>query len=272
MGIFGRLKTGWALARDSMGVLREEPSLTVFPAISGIAGALFIALIMGGAVLVTGDDPGPVLYGALFLTYLVTSFVAAFFSAALMYNAREVFRGRDPTLGDGMRAAWHNKGTLFAWALISATVGVILRAIESSDNLVARLAAALFSVAWGILTYFVIPVIVFEDVSVRGMFTRSGETFKQTWGETAGAGFGVGLVTVLFTLVGLLVAAGVFLALGSSTAGFVGAVAVGAVLVLAAFLLGSTLGSIAKAALYVYATEGKRPSQFENVDFSAARR
>ncbi len=269
MGFLSRLKTGWALARDSVQVLREEPSLTAFPAISGLAGAIYVVLLLGGAVVVAGPDSGPILYAALFATYLGTSFVAAFFSAALTYNAREVFEGRDPTLSEGMAAAWRNKRTLFAWALLSATVGTVLRAIESADNPVADVVSALFSVAWGILTYFVVPVIVFENVSVRETFERSGRTFKQTWGETAGASFGVGLVTVLFTLVGLAVAAVVFFGFGGA-AGGIGGLAVAVLVVLGAYLVGSALGSIAKAALYVYAVDGRRPNQFEDVDFAGA--
>jgi hypothetical protein len=114
-------------------------------------------------------------------------------------------------------------------------------------------------------------VIVFEDVGVVGMFKRSGETFKNTWGETAGAGFGVGIVTAAFALVGLLVAGAVFLVFGG-TVGVVGAVAVGAAVLLLAYLLGTTLGGIAKTALYVYASEGRQPPEFENVDFGRAVR
>jgi hypothetical protein len=175
-------------------------------------------------------------------------------------------------MGEGLAAAWDNRGELFVWAMASAIVGTVLRAVESADNPLAELAAFLFSVAWSILTYFVIPVIVFEDVSAREMFERSGETFKATWGETAGAGFGVGLITVLFTLAGLAVAAVLLVALGGSAAGIGLALGVGLLVVLAAFLLGSSLGSIAKTALYVYATEGRRPDGFENVDFATARR
>lgn len=272
MGFFSRLKTGWALSMDSLQVLRDEPSLTVFPAIAGIAGAIYLALILGGAVFLVGPNPGLAMYVALFVVYLGTSFIAAFFSAALMYNAREVFHGRDPTLNEGLAAAWRNRRPLFAWAVISAVVGTILNALESTDNPLAELASFLFSVAWSILTYFVVPVIVFEEVSVREMFERSGQTFKETWGETAGASFGVGIVTVLFTLAGLAVAALAFVVLGGSALGLVGAIAIGVLVVLLAYLFGTALGAVAKTALYVYATEDERPQQFENVDFQSAGR
>lgn len=253
---------------DSLGVLRAEPSIALFPAIAGLAGAVYLTVVLGGASLLVGTNPGP----ALFVVYLGSSFIAAFFTAALTYNAREVFQGRDPTVGEGLSAAWTNRGTLFVWALVSAVVGVLFRAVESTDNPVAELASFVFSVGWGILTYFVIPVIVFEEVSARGVFERFGETFKRTWGETAGAGFGVGLVTVLFTLAGLAVAVVLLVLLGGSAAGIGVALGIGFLTVLLAFLLGSSLGAIAKTALYVYATEGRRPGGFEDVDFATARR
>jgi hypothetical protein len=268
MGIFSRLATGWNLAKDSMHVLRQEPSLAIFPLLSGLFGLLFLGLLFGGTYATMGLEQGPAMYAVLFVLYFGSTFIASFFNAALVHNAREVFHGHDPTLGEGMSAAWSHRKALAVWALAAATVGVLLRMIEGSDNPVAEIAAMLFSVAWGILTYFIVPVIVFEDVGPTEMFKRSGETFKSTWGETAGAGFGVGLVTALFSIGGLAIAAGFALLLGGSAIGIAGAIAIGAVVLLAAYLFGSALGAIAKTALYVYATEQDQPEAFRNVDFS----
>jgi hypothetical protein len=271
MGFFARLKMGWNLSKDSFAVLRDHPELALFPLVSGIAGLLYIALLFGGSFVLGVFDSESAGYAVLFLLYLGTAFIAAFFNAGLVHSAREAFEGRNPSLKGGIAAAWRHKGPLFAWAVISAVVGMALRAIESQDNIVADIAAVIFSVAWSIVTYFIIPVIVFEDVGVFGMFKRSGKTFKDTWGETAGAGFGVGIVSALFALVGIAVAVAVFFVLGDAV-GVVGAIAVGVVSILFAALLGTTLSGIAKTALYVYATEGKRPKAFDNVDFQKAGR
>jgi hypothetical protein len=269
MGIFRRLKMGWRLTMDSVRVLRKEPSLAAFPIISALAGIAFLTLILGGSFVFTGFESQAVTYGTLFVLYVALTFVASFFNAAMVYNAREVFEGGSPTLKEGMAAAWRHKTTLFGWAVVAATVGLVLRAIESNDNLVARIAAMFFSVAWSIITYFIVPVIVFEDVGFVEMFKRSGATFKETWGETAGANFGIGLITAGLTLLGLAIAAVAFFALGGSGAGMVVGIAIGAAVVLTMFVVGSALGAIAKTALYYYATEGKRPTEFENVDFAS---
>lgn len=274
MGIFSRLKMGWNLSMDSLRVLRKQPELALFPVLSGIAGMIFIALLFAGSYVLD------LLHGqlgivVLFALYLGTAFIASFFNAALVYSARESFAGREPSVRSGIAAAWRHKTPLFVWALASATVGMILRAIEREDNLVANVLALLVSVAWSVITYFIVPVIVFEDVGPLEMFSRSGETFKRTWGETAGASFGVGLVTGLFVVVGIVLSAVVFFALGglgAGGAGMVAAIAIAAVVLLVAALGSAALGAIAKTALYVYATEGKQPPEFENVDFARGAR
>lgn len=272
MSFIHRLKTGWNLSVDSLAVIRSEPRLALFPLIAGIAGTVYISLILGGALFLGGTDPGPFAYAALFVVYLGSAFIAAFFSAALMSNARELFAGGSPRLRDGLHAAWKKRRPLAVWSLISAVVGVIFTALESEDVPLGDLASVLFSAAWGIMTYFVVPVIVFENVTAAGMFKRSGQTFKETWGESAGAGFGVGLITALFAVVGLAVAGTLFLVIGGTGVGLVVALAVGAIVVLSAVLLGSALSSVSKTALYVYATEGRNPAGFENIDFTAVPR
>jgi hypothetical protein len=274
MGIFARLKMGWNLSKDSLLVLRNNPELALFPLISGVAGLLYIALLFGGSFVTGLFESQSTGFVVLFLFYLGTAFIAAFFNAGLVYGAREAFGGRNPSVRGSLAEAWSHKTPLFVWAVISATVGLIIRAIQQQDNIVGQIAATLFSVAWSIITYFIIPVIVFEDVGPLEMFKRSGETFKNTWGETAGANFGVGLVSALFMLVGLAVAVAVFFALGGfgGGPGFLVAAAIGVVVVLVATLLSTALGAIAKTALYVYATEGKRPPEFDNVDFDRGAR
>lgn len=272
MSFLHRLKMGWNLSVDSLSVVRSEPRLALFPLIAGIAGAVYISLILIGTVLLAGTEPGAIAYAALFVAYLGSAFIAAFFSAALMSNARALFDGDSPTLVDGIHAAWSKRRQLAVWSVISAMVGVIFTALESEDVPFGDIASVLFSAAWGIMTYFVVPVILFEKVTVSEMFKRSGQTFKRTWGETAGASFGVGIITALFALAGLSLAGTLFLVIETTGMGLVVSIGLAGIVVLSAVLLGSALSSISKTALYVYATEGRNPAGFENIDFSAVPR
>jgi hypothetical protein len=262
MGLFGRIKTGMALARDSLSLMANNPKLGLFPLIGGIAGILYLTVFLGVAFGVLAVSPEGSTIVILFLYYLGMTFISTFFAAGLVHQTRAVvLHDQEPSVRDGIDAAWEKKGPIFVWSVISATVSVIINIIENSDSWLAKIFAAVFSIAWTILTFFVVPVIIFEDVGVKGMFTRSKDTFKQTWGETAISLIGVQLITILLAIP--LIAIGIGLVFVNV---FVG---IGFILlaILFTYLLAQTLQGIVKTALYLYATEGAIPSEFDDLDF-----
>lgn len=266
MGVLGRLKTGLVLTKQSVGVLRDNPRLTVFPVVSGAASLAFVAALLTpllGAVVLDVDGPVAVL-GLVTLAglYLGTAFLSTFFAAALVDQTRAVLDGGEPSLRAGVRAAWGVKRQLFAWALISATVGLILNSIsESSDSVVAQVLSAVVGMAWTVLTFFVVPVVVFERPSLREMFTRSGETFKETYGETPVSLVGINVIAALAGVPLLGPGAYALFALDMLVVGVPLLVAGVAVVQLVSY----TLGGIVKTGLYFYATEKSRPDEFGSV-------
>lgn len=268
IGVLSRLKTGLKLTKDSLRVLQAHPDLMLFPLAGGIASLLLGAVLYLG-LFAGAFIGGGVQYLALGIFYFGTTFLASFFTAALVYSVNDAFHGRNPTLRKGMAAAWTMKGPLAVWSFISAVVGVILQSLENSDSGLARIAGAIFALGWTITTFFIIPVIVFEDVTTREMFSKSAGTFRDTWGETLGAGFGIGLVQLLIGLLGggIVLALGYLLFLLVPAAG-VGTIVVGVVIVaVGTYLVGQAVQGIAKTALYIYAAEGTVPDEFENFDF-----
>ncbi len=270
MGLFRRLTVGFGLTRRSGRVLRAHPKLLVFPLIGGLSGIAFLATLFGSLALAGSvfDELGLAIYLVLFGAYLVETFIASFFTAALVAATRTVFRGGEPSIRGALAAAWQRKLPLLVWSLIAAIVGVIIRMIEGEDNLVARILASLFAVAWSVMTFFVVPVIVFRNPSVRGMFTESASTFKETWGESIGAMGTIDVVTFLLALGGVALGAVVFFATaGLGTVQLLVTVVVGGSAVVLGLLVGKALSGIAKTALYVYATETTAPEHFEDMDF-----
>ncbi|OVE84401.1 DUF6159 family protein [Natronolimnobius baerhuensis] len=268
IGFFGRLKTGWTLTKDSISVIRHHPRLLVLPALAGASSLLFFALFFGPLLIADALGSG-LEYAVLFVLYLVTTFVSTYCSAALVYGTNEAFHGREPAVRKCLSAVSDRLGPIMVWSVIAATVSVILKSLEGSDNPVASLLGALFAVGWSIMTFFIVPVIVFEDVSIKSMFTRSGSTFKETWGETLGAGFGITLITALigFVFVGGALAISLAVASVVPAPGFVLAVVLVGGALAFTYVLGQTIWGVAKTALYVYAVEGTAPSEFDNFDF-----
>lgn len=268
MGILANLKTGWMLSKDSLTVLREHPKLLAFPAISGVATGAF-AIVLFAGVFIGELIGGGLEYVTLFVFYFVTTFVASLFTAALVHAVNDTFHEREPSIGRSVRAAWRMKRTIAVWSAIAAVVGVLIRRLEQSNSPLAGIAASLFSVGWAVTTFFIIPVIVFEDVDVKSMFTRSAETFTDTWGETLGAGLGLGIIQLLLVVAAVAIAilAAIVVSAVSPAAGVGTAILVIVLGLLAAYLIGQTIRGIAKTALYLYAREGSIPDEFTDFDF-----
>lgn len=264
--VFKRLKTGFALARRSGRALHDHPKLLVFPIIAGIASLGFLGVLWLSVFSMDGD-PTTVTYIGLFTYYLGTTFISSFSMAALMYCSRQTFQGDTPRISAGLRAASQNVGPLLVWSIVAAIVGVAIRALEENDTLLSEIAAAVFSVAWTVMTFFVVPVLVFEDVDTIEMFSRSKETVVETWGESMGAVGGIGVVTFVLGFLGAIPGI-LILWFVPESAGLIGLLAL-VVSVLLALLLGQTLTGIAKTALYLYATEDETPSYFQGIDFGS---
>jgi Family of unknown function (DUF6159) len=268
--MFERISRGIELTKQSLQVLREEKSLLVFPLFSGIACMIVFAsfalpLWASGyfqGVLDDGKIPqDPLAYIVLFLFYFVNYFVIVFFNSALVSCAIVRFYGGDATVAGGLSAAMARLPQIAGWALVSATVGVILKAIESRSERAGQFAASLLGAAWTIVTYFVVPVLVVERVGPITAVKRSFSILKKTWGESLTANFSIGLVVFLATLVSIIPA--VLGVMSGSTAAAIAGVAVTAVLLIVVSLVSAALHTIIVAALYLYAAEGKVPQQFD---------
>jgi type IV secretory pathway VirB6-like protein len=275
--MFEKISFGWELVRQSFRVLRDEPRLMVFPLLSSIACLLVLAGFavplwgtpQAQAVLQERQAPDdPLTYAVLFLFYFVNYFVIVFFNSALLACAVMRFRGRQPTLGDGLRIAMNRVPQIAGWALVSATVGLVLKIIESRSERFGQLVAGLMGMAWSIVTYLVVPVLVMERAGPIEALRRSTALLKKTWGEALTAHMSAGWIFFVIFLVALLPLI-VFIGLGVAAFGagqvVLGGLAVAAVVILVILisLVSSTLSTILLAAVYLYAAEGKVPGPFE---------
>ena len=276
--MFHRMTNGWHLAVQSWQVLKLDKELLVFPLLSGIACMLVMASFAiplwatgfaEAAVAQEGaglEEAYQILgYVLLFLYYFVNYFVIIFFNSALISCAIIRFQGGDPTLKDGFSAASSRLPQIIGWALVAATVGLILRLIESWSEKAGAIVAAVLGMAWSAVTYFVVPVIVVERCGPIDAAKRSFEILKRAWGEALVANFGIGFFVFLASLVGILplIAGIALLASGQMAVGIL-LIVIGIVLLLAVSLISSALNSIIIGALYLYAAEGTVPQHFDN--------
>jgi hypothetical protein len=268
--MFSRIGNSWALLKASIAVLRADKELIVFPLVSAIAVLLVTAsfalpTLLAGFVDTLIDGEAQIL-GFLvgFAFYVVQYFVIILANAALVGAALIRLRGGDPTVRDGLRIALQHVGVILAYALLSATVGMILRALSERGKTVGRIVSSITGMAWNLATYLVVPVLVTEDVGPLEAVKRSANHLKRTWGEQIAGNFGLGIIFGLVTVLVILIAIPVFyLVIASESIALIAATAVLFVLLLVLLgLINSTLNGIYVAALYRYAAEGETDGFF----------
>ncbi len=267
----GRFKRSWAMFTASWRVLRSRKELAVFPALAGAAGLVVAVVFLTPAVFTvdTGRDGGatPGTYALLAGFYLVSAYVAIFANAALISQANIALKGGDPGVANGLRVAAAMAGRLLPWALLSATVSVVLRLVEERLGILGRVVAGLAGMAWHLVTYLVLPVMVLERATTKPAVKRSAELFRGTWGENVLGNVGIGAVGFLLFLpvVALVV-------LGSVAGGALAWVlfALAVLWFLAAIVVTSALSGIYQTALYHYAASRDVPQEFAGIDFGHA--
>ncbi len=266
-----RLSNSWSLVKASWAVLRADKELLIFPIIAFIGSIIVtITFIVPMALtsmfdsLSDGRGSQVMLYVFGFLFYLVQYTVVIFSNSALVGAATIRLKGGDPTVGDGLRIASEHFGAIVGYALVSATVGMILRAL-SERGVLGRIVSSLFGMAWNLITYLAVPVLVIENVGPIEAVKRSGALLKKTWGEQIAGNFGIGAVFGLIFVVLFLVFIPAIVAVASTNSvGLVIFVIAGFVLLMVGLgLFSSALGGIYTAAVYQYATTGDAGEFFD---------
>jgi hypothetical protein len=263
--MFERIGRSWDLVKASWRILSQDKKLLVFPVLSGIFTLLVVIsfilpLVLSGVVfgqMTAGPAPWYVL---LFLFYVVSYFVAIFFNTALITCVHVLLQGRETSISEGLSNAVRHVGTILAWAIVAATVGIILRTIQDRSGFIGRIAISIVGGIWSMVTIFVVPVLVLEDKGVVDAMKESVALFRKTWGESVVGSVSIGLIFGAIVVVGLFGVFGVLVT--GSTAVMILAVALFILLIAVVSVVASAMQGIFVTALYTYAKTGNVPAGF----------
>lgn len=279
--MLNRIFRTWDLMGQSLAVLRSDKELMWLPIFSGIAClALTVILLSGGTLLflpqlramgAAGAHARPHMsqgmWAFMLLFYVANYFIVIFFNVALVSIASDRIAGGHATMNDGLQVAWQRKGKILQWALLAATVGMLLRALEDRLNWLGRMVVSFIGITWTLATFFVVPLLAAEDVGPGEALARSARLFRETWGEELVGGFSFGLIFTLLALpAALLPIYGATLGRSQLIFGMILAVVYWLMLA----VVNAAVQGIFMAALYRYATTKEVPQGFNSGDFQGA--
>ena len=264
-----KYRRGFDITYDSLRIFTQRPTLLVLPALSllavGSAFAILGAIVFEQGLVESLLTNDLYKYSVLFCAIAISSSVATFFNAAVVHCAAQVFDGNSTSVRDGLAAAWHARRQIALWAVVAATLGTVLYILDEKFGVVGSLTRAVFDLAWALLTFFIVPVIVLDERrSLRRQLRRSGSLFRDTWGESVSATLGVSFVFLIVALPGIALGAAGYFVLDGVIA--MGALVGGGGIVVTAIVGSQTTSAIVRAALYRYATTGEQDGPFEARD------
>lgn len=274
--MFSSWGASWQLVKASWAVLRSDKELVLFPIISGITMFLicivmFVPSLMWAfaSAMTEGSRSESSMefvgYILLFVFYLITYTISIYFNVALVGAAMVRLDGGDPTVSDGFRTANQRLGKIIGFAMMSATVGVILRIIEERAGWLGDIIAGIIGLAWNLATFLVIPILVVRDIGPFEAVKESASLLKRTWGEQITGNFSIDGIFFIFYI--LLVVLGVVLMGFVASTENVGLMITAGVLLgfafIATMIIHGALGGIFQAALYRYAETGAAPDNFD---------
>ncbi|MCX7143629.1 MAG: DUF6159 family protein [Proteobacteria bacterium] len=261
----------WRLTKLCASVLKNNPQLILFPLISSVATVMVIVLLVlpifgvgafGGA---TEEESSSASLATLFLLYVSLYSVIIFFNVALVAAAMIHLDGDSPSVKAGIQVAMSKFASILGYAIIAATVGVVLFLIRDRRSFIWRLIAAGLDAGWTVATYLVVPALVSRDIGPIDAIKESASLIKKTWGESFVGQTGVGLV--FFLVYVLIVLCSIVLwaitpSIGNGwLTGWIITVAIAAVVI--AMLAQSALTGIYSAALYRFAKTGSSSIGFD---------
>jgi hypothetical protein len=273
----GRISNSFAMAGASWRVVQSDRELFAIPVMSMVSTAA-TALLGGGAIYysldrhvaqadgTTGLAPTPFTYVVGAVAYLLITFVVTFYAAALVAGARERLLGGRPTLGSAFSAAAARLPEIFLWSLLTGTVGLILNVLRNRTGPFGAIATRLVGMAWEIVTWLAVPVIVAEGTGPFVSLKRSASLFKQTWGENLVGQLGFGLIGLLAMVPGAIITG--LLMVTMPAVGLV----VGVLWVVITSVVITTMTGIFRTVLYLYASGAPIPDEFDRADLAAAFR
>lgn len=261
----GRIARSWRLTRTAWAVVRRDATMLAL----AFASLMITAAATAALFWATGwwdhpDHADRVVWLPAAAAWPLT-FVGTFFNVALAAAAAAALEGGRLSLRQALGVSLSRIGQVALWSLLAAGVGALLRALSDRVPLGGRVATWIVGAAWGLVTFFAIPILALEGCAALACVTQSTRLIKRRWGEAIG-----GTVAVTAWAVVVALPAGVVIGVGLALGGAAGVViiAIGVIALAAVSAFSGAVRQVFAVALYRYATAGHVQGGFREPDLA----
>lgn len=265
---------GISLAKQCLAILRKKKSLLLFPFISTIFTVIALVaclypiahtekLLFLNPKAVTREML--VVYYVLFLIlFFLSHLFVAFANAGLAYCIDKELRKEPYTITQGFISIFKHAPRLYFWTTIMTSFGIFVRFAEywsdrwPNSKLETELLAGL---PWLMASFFVIPLLIIENLPTFSALKKSAHLFRSAWGKEVIAQHNINfiiaplrIVSVIPAVIGVLIDHHTALIIGSTFT---------AITFLSISILNLTRYAILTQAFYFYAEKIPLSEHFE---------
>lgn len=257
------------LSQASWAVVKQNRSLLSFTVLGIALAAIPFVVLWVPAALFLMRDQNVIGIILIVLGAWGIAFAVQLALAALVVGADEALHGRPVSVGACFRRALGRFGALLSWSGINAIMQLFVGALQGDDSgsgiadLVISIArvflGVLVEMAWRLISFLVVPLIVLESAGAIGALKESFAIFRQHWGTQIKGFVRISIPVVLwFMLPGLaLLIVGIALAVFDRPLIGVPLLLIGVILLTIGSLLYNTVRGVFSVVLYRFLKDGE---------------
>lgn len=265
-----RIKLDKSYVSESWEILKQNKAMYFFPVLSLVITAALVATFVFFVISDFLKTPIPHAGAALtiFIVKLVAMLLCLFLiplmmnvvNAAIIFYTNGLLKQEKYSIGQAFGLALKRLPSLAAWSLVQVTLGFLLNLIDNTHEVAANLVIDLiFGVAWGLISFFVLPVVLLENKGVFQAIKESIGLIKQYWGRRAVIRFGIfNLTFMLLCFVALGI---VFWGVSMRDVWSFPVVGLGVLLFFALGYTAQLVGVIMRLKIYDLVKEGEAPAE-----------
>lgn len=247
----------WKFTKSCFSFFAQNKSLILIPFLSLLIS--FVILILEGFFLFENyfknmnevQEANQInwteAYISFFILYFSINFISLFFNSALIACAIQRMQKQSCSIAEGLKMAMSRMVKIFVWSLINGSIGLVFKLLQRSHRGVRSLLLGTMGFSWAIVSYFVLPLIVIDDLNPWSALHQSFQAFKGNWRKMFSV-FGLLMLLVILVFVALF---GLAYLTQSSTKLFLILVGLFVFFMVIVGIVGGILESIVNSALYV---------------------
>jgi hypothetical protein len=207
MNFMVKVKRGWKMGLISYEYILKQKKVLIFTIFSSVLTCKSVLTFLSFIIKAVKITPKlhqalghhhPIILihqhlpSSLFLAVgliIVAQIINTFLHVALSHYVSNLFDNKEASLLKSIGRAFSRIFTIITWFLINYSVGQILNSLRNKGGIIGSLFTGLATLAWNILTFFVLPIIALEDLGVIGTIKQSEKSMRQTFGQNLGATF-----------------------------------------------------------------------------------